>query len=366
MKKDQATCSNKAPKRTKRARMLARAEHVETTVQAREFEEQTLAFQVKEFVLCGLPYKPLKSSEYQRRNGNFSFRMVGSPSYGLPYGQDRLVLLWMVTAFQLLGCPEDNLIRFRSASDVIRAFFPDFQTRKLSGRDLERLQGRFERLFYTTFYFQDATRKKTLADDSFRLLRRTRLWFDDADKSPKGLWQNVLQLSPEFAEMIRTSSLPFDMQTIRGLKESPAALDLYLWLSWRSFRARPGYPDGEAIPLFGPTGLFAQFSTVASEQWKARQLLKGWLEEVKTFWPESPAELSEDGLYLLVRRAQSQGAKAVQSHAPLLLPGVSRNPPVPLLPYAALPAPKATLGSPYLLLINDPNDDEFIDPVDDK
>src|SRR3954468_13223958 len=126
----------------KNTRDLSRAKHVEVTVQAREFEEQTLAFHIKEFLLCGLPYKPLQASEYLRRNGKFSTQMVGLKNYGLPYGQARLVLIWMVTAFQLLGCPENHLLRFRSASDIIRAFFRDGQTRKISGLDLSRLRGR--------------------------------------------------------------------------------------------------------------------------------------------------------------------------------------------------------------------------------
>jgi hypothetical protein len=329
--------------------LVHRAKQVEITVQAREFEEQSLAYQIREFVLCGLPYKPLASTKYKRQNGDFSCSIVADPDYGLPYGQDRLVIIWLATSFQLLGCPKDNLIRFRSASDVVRAFFPDGQEREPSGTERTRLRQRFERLFHSTFFFRDNSLKTRYAVDSFRLIRRMSLWFD-ADEQKHGLWQNVIQLTDEFANLIREHSIPFDLQGIRGLKESPAALDLYLWVAWRTFRLKPS--QEVSVPLFGPKGFFAQSGGEASETWKLRQLLKGWLTEVKLFWPQCPAELSEDGLYLVLRRPPSYDAFAVHDYAPILLPGVAKHPPLPLLP--GLP--------PFTLDLDDnPSDDNETD-----
>lgn len=323
--------SAQAKKPKKSPGLARRAEQARAAVQSREASDQDLACQIREFVICGLPYKPLQTHSYQRKNGPITFEMVSSPSCGLPYGQDRLVTIWLVTAFQAMGCPPDNLIRFRSASDIVRTFLRDDQFRDPSGQEIKRLRERFERLFRTTFFFSDTSQKRHLASDSFRLIRRMSLWFDE--NAPQEEWQNVIELTPEFAHLIRKHSLPFDMQSIRGLKESPAALDLYFWLSWRSFRLQD---QKEArIPLAGPDGLFAQLGSETTETWKARQQLKDWLREIKAFWPGCPAYLTPDGLYLVVLPPTSPAERAVQPNLAITLEGVSRNPPTPLLPLSS-------------------------------
>lgn len=317
------------PKRRKTTnRLLNRAEQVVASVDARALFEQSLAYQVKDFLLCGLPYQQPKELKHERRNGDIGFKLIGDPDVGLPYGQDRLLIIWMATAFQLLGCPEDNTIRFRSASDIIRAFYQEGQERKPAGTELTRLKERWDRLFGATYLFQDFSGgKKSSYKDSFRIIRRARLWFDREETNTNWLWQNLIVLSPEFADLIRKGSIPIDMETIRGLKESPAALDLYIWLAWRTFKLRV---DG-GVPLFGPTGLFAQLGTTTTDPYKARQQLKDWLHTISLFWPECPAELSEDGEYLLLYPPRTHAEFAIQANAPILLPGVMKTPPVPLL-----------------------------------
>jgi len=321
---------NKSP----RVRLVHRAKQVEVSVQARQYEEQDIAYQVRDFVLCGLPYKKNTDTKYERRNGSSVLQLVGDTRYGLPYGQDRLLIIWLVTAFQFLGCPENNNIRFRSISDLVRAFFRDGQNRKISGLELRRMKERIMRLFYTSFFLQNEIQnKKRLVLSRMGIISGVKLWFHTNEEHPNGLWQNVIKLDTQFADLIRESSIPFDMQTIRGLKESPATLDLYLWLAWRTFRIKAG--NQIDVPLFGPEGLFAQFGGEASEHWKARQQLKGWLAEIKLFWPLCPASLSNDGLYLVLD-APTHRTFAVQRNAPIRLPGVSRHPPI-ILPATSAP-----------------------------
>jgi hypothetical protein len=317
---------SKPPKPPKKPRLIKRVDQVEVAVDARAFFEQSLAYQVKEFLLCGLPYQQPKKQQFERRNGNFSCKLIGDEKVGLPYGQDRLLILWMATAFQKLGCPEDNTIRFRSASDVVRAFYHRGQEREPAGTERTRIKERFERLFYTTYFFED---KRTRYSDreSFRLIRRTRLWFNVEEPNAHWLWQNLIVLSTEFADLIRKGSIPIDLETVRGLKESPATLDLYIWLSWRTYKLK----EEAGVPLFGPTGLFAQLGTATTDPYKAKQQLKVWLRAVSHFWPHCPAKLSEDGQYLLIHPPKAHDEFAIQTNAAILLPGVTKKPPVPLL-----------------------------------
>jgi Plasmid encoded RepA protein len=321
------------PKRRKTTnRLLNRADQVQVSVDARAFFEQNLAYQAKEFLLCGLPYQQPKKQQFERRNGHFSCKLIGDEKVGLPYGQDRLLIIWMATAFQLLGCPEDNIIRFRSASDIVRAFYHNGQERSPTGQERVRIKERFQRLFYTTYYFATHSRGY-FNGESFRLIRRTRLWFNTEKPNAHWLWQNYIVLSNEFADLIRKGSIPIDLDTVRGLKESPATLDLYIWLSWRTYKLKT---DG-GVPLFGPAGLFAQLGTATIEPRKARQQLKAWLHTISLFWPQCPAELSEDGEYLLLHPPRAYEEFAIQANVSILLPGVTKNPPVRLLSDDELP-----------------------------
>jgi hypothetical protein len=297
-------------------------------VQARAFFGQSLVYQVKEFLLCGLPFRQSEELKHERRNGNIGFKLIGDPDVGLPYGQDRLLILWMATAFQKLGCPEDNTIRFRSASDIVRTFYHNDQKRKPTGIERKRLKERFARLFGATYLFQDFSEGSTSWNkDSFRLIRRTRLWFDGKKPNTDWLWQNLIVLSTEFADLIRRGSIPIDMETVCGLKESPAALDLYIWLAWRTYKLKK---EGRVF-LYGPTGLFAQLGTSTAEPRKAKQQLKAWLHSISLFWPQCPSQLCEDELFLILHPPKAYEEFAIQARAAILLTGVSKKPPVPLL-----------------------------------
>ena len=65
----------------------------------RETGTQDLSFGARPFILCGLPIRRLPSGvlTYKRRNGKFFLEIVGHPDHGVPFGQDRLVLLWLAT-----------------------------------------------------------------------------------------------------------------------------------------------------------------------------------------------------------------------------------------------------------------------------
>jgi hypothetical protein len=51
---------------------------------------------------------------YERRNGNFVLQLTGHPNYGLPFGQDRIVPIYLAT---LAVRQKSQTIRFRTAAD---------------------------------------------------------------------------------------------------------------------------------------------------------------------------------------------------------------------------------------------------------
>src|SRR5579863_7793975 len=65
----------------------------------REEGKQNVGFSSRPFVLCGLPVRKPPANEllYERRNGNFLLQITGHPTYGLPFGQDRIVPIYLAT-----------------------------------------------------------------------------------------------------------------------------------------------------------------------------------------------------------------------------------------------------------------------------
>jgi len=72
----------------------------------------------------------------------------------------------------------------------------------------------------------------------------------------------------------------------------PAVLDLYMWLSYRCFKAK----DPESIPIFGEFGLANHLGCVeCSRPRRFRAMLGQWITTIRAIWPDCPAAISGDG-----------------------------------------------------------------------
>jgi len=135
-------------------------------------------------------------------------------------------------------------------------------------------------------------------------MSEARIWYSrDANQVtlPGGL-QNEIILSHEFFNEIMSHPIPTDMEAAKALSCSPAALDLFMWLSYRCFMAK----GRELVPLFGAFGLVNQLgSSDYARPRKFRERLEGWLDLVRTMWPECPAAIDTTGTGLWVDRASA-------------------------------------------------------------
>jgi len=95
--------------------------------------------------------------------------------------------------------------------------------------------------------------------------------------------QNMIVLSDEFYREILSHPIPTDLEAAKALSSSPAALDLFMWLSYRCFTSR----GKERVPLFGDFGLISQLGSADyARPRKFREKLDGWLKLVRAMWPE--------------------------------------------------------------------------------
>jgi len=263
----------------------------------REEQKQLLAFSSRPFVLCGLPIRqpPKGQLLFERRNGRFFLQITGHPEYGLPFGQDRLVPIYLAT---LAVQQKSQTVRFKSGAEMLDTF-----GLQKGGTEYNRLVTAFERIFGATIFFRTDTmtgKAKLVNHSRFHFLREAKLWYHRRPTQTllSEDFKNVVVLSDEFYQEITAHPIPTDLEAVKVLANAHAVLDLFLWLSYRCFLAT----TEEAIPLFGALGLVQQLGCVQySRERRFRSKLEEWLDKIRVLWPECPAQISTDGCSLLVR-----------------------------------------------------------------
>jgi hypothetical protein len=55
---------------------------------------------------------------YERRNGNFVVQITGHPNYGLPFGKDRIVPIYLALSVRR----QSQTIRFRTGPEMLETF----------------------------------------------------------------------------------------------------------------------------------------------------------------------------------------------------------------------------------------------------
>jgi hypothetical protein len=214
-----------------------------------EGECQNLGFSSRPFVLCGLPVKrPAQGCLlHERRNGHFVLQVTGHPSYGLPWGQDRLVPIFLATLAVRQQFPR---IQFDSAASMLDTF-----GMQQGGSRYRRLISSFQRIFGATIFFGTDTQRERAAvihRARFNFMTEARIWFskDPEQKLLLGDCQNVVVLSDEFYRETLSHPIPTDLEAAKALSSAPAALDLVTWLSYRCFSAK-----GSVSRCSGPAAL---------------------------------------------------------------------------------------------------------------
>jgi hypothetical protein len=268
---------------------------VEAVVPVREKRDsgtQELSFGARPFILCGLPIRrlPAGTLTYTRRNGRFFLEIVGHPEFGVPFGQDRLVLLWLATEAVRQRSP---VVEFESAAQILNKWgLPT------NGEYYRHLAASFKRVFASTIFFgiRDKPCGSEIWDRSrVHFFDHARLWFSKENDRNAGRRENLITLSAQFWEELRTDPIPVDTEVVRVLANNPGCLDLYTWLTWRCYQAKAS----ERIPLFGPFGLAAQLGVQEyARDRKFRERIRNWLKLVRLYWPDCPAVVSDDGRFL--------------------------------------------------------------------
>lgn len=273
---------------------IKKAEGICLVREKRETATQRLGFTARPFVLCGLPIRrpPAGQLLFERRNGHFTLQITGHPHFGLPFGQDRLVPIFLAT---LAVRQQSQVVRFESAAELLDTF-----GLAKDGKEYRRLVAAFERIFGATISFgTDSGRSASIVVHRarFNFLSEAQIWYDrDPPQVPLSEeFANVIVLSDEFYREISAHPIPADLDAVKVLAAAPAVLNLLVWLTYRCYSAKG--PD--QISLFGNFGLAQQLGCVEySRPRRFRAMLDQWLVAIRALWPECPAVIASCGRYL--------------------------------------------------------------------
>ena len=192
-----------------------------------------LGFMARLMALCSLPRtNPGDRLQYKRQNGPYKLIMIAGGDNKLPFGNlPRLLLAWLCT----------EAVRTQSLELILGASLSEFM-RKLGiyhnsagrGGVQTRLRNQMKRLFNASVQLIYEDQQGTASVSSF-VADRTELWWDPKRPDERTLWESKIELGVRFFQEIIRHPVPLDMNTLKALKRSSLGLDLYLWLTYRTF-----------------------------------------------------------------------------------------------------------------------------------
>lgn len=235
-----------------------------------------------------IPHSKKEGTEFVRTNGKFTLTIVAPSKVGLPYGSfPRLLMSWVTT--EAVRTQEKTLVMGESMSDFMR----QLGLVPTGGRwgSITRLRDQSKRLFSSTVSYTYTGGNRQWQDGGFRIASQTCLWWDGEQSGEAPDNRSTVTLSQEFFKEIITNPVPLDLRALKVLKQSPMALDIYCWLTYRmSYLAKPTVIPWEALQM--------QFGAEYTRTRDFKAAFIGHLKAVGVVYPEARLDVLEQGLKL--------------------------------------------------------------------
>ena len=211
---------------------FTRADQVNQLVTASEADPD-LGFIARMMALCSLPRtNPGDRLQYKRVNGPYKLVMIAGADCKLPYGNlPRLLLAWVST--EAVQTQSREIVLGRSLAEFMRTL----GVYSSGGRVQIRLRNQMRRLFsaHVQLVYEDEHGEARVSSS---VADRTELWWNERKPDQSSLWDSKIELSEKFFKEIINHPVPIDMNTLTALKRCSLGLDLYLWLTYRTFSLR--------------------------------------------------------------------------------------------------------------------------------
>ena len=263
-------------------RHFTRFDQVDLLVRASEATPDT-GFMARLMMLCSLPRtNPGAQLQYKRVNGPYTLIVTAVGQTGLPFGNlFRLLLAWVCT----------EAVRTQSRELVLGPSLSGFMRRlgmaPIGGGnrgERTRLRNQMRRLFnaHIQLAYED---EQVSASVNSPVASRTGFWWNPKRLHERALWESKIELGEKFFNEIIRHPVPMNLNILKALKRSSLGLDLYLWLTYRTFTLR------RPIRLSWAR-LYRQFGAEparANDNRTVQDFRKGCRRElvkIKTAWPD--------------------------------------------------------------------------------
>ncbi len=225
------------------------------TVIRLEPDDVERAYMARQLVQCTLPHRNPGNDKpaWTRQSGNLT--LVIQPGWdgkkeapvGFPYGSiPRLLLFWVIT--EAVQTKNRRLLLGRSLSEFMRELGLIPSSAGAGKRsDAKRLREQMRRLFAARISFQQSVERNGAHGERWMnmdVAPKGELWWDVKKPEQATLWESWIELGEDFFKAVTAAPVPVDMRALRALKQSPLALDLYAWATYRAFVvSRKGAPQ---------------------------------------------------------------------------------------------------------------------------
>lgn len=218
-------------------------------------DQADAAYLARELVQCTLPHRdPGNVAVWVRRNGNYALGLQPGTdlktkqTIGLPYGSiPRLILLWIVT--EAIRTKSREIKLGNTLNEFLREIGLDPRTGGGKRSDAKRLRDQMMRLFRCriSFEYSEESRRQSWLD--MQVAPKGEFWWDFKDPGQAALFESHIVLGEDFFKAITAAPVPVDLRALLPLKQSPLAIDLYTWASYRLYMMQRRREDQIHIPL---------------------------------------------------------------------------------------------------------------------
>lgn len=287
---------------------LTRLQHqlIDTVADIRQRQPLStdLSFIAKHLVQVTLPHTdPGEVPLWTRTNGDLTLVIArtavdpaGTP-IGYPYGTIPRLLLYWITR-EAIRSRSRRLELGHNLSQFMREVGLNPETGRGKRGDAQRLKDQMIRLFSSSISFQytrtlnDAVSQRTLG---MLIAPRRELWWDPRSVDQSSLWQSWIELGEDFYNTIVSSAVPVDVRALRAIKNSPLALDLYGWATYKAYQlSRSGQTQEFTYHQF-----MRQFGSDYSSTKNFKKKFLNALSKVRQVYPSLRVEVIEGGVRFL-------------------------------------------------------------------
>ena len=295
---------------------FTRFDQVDLLVRASEATADT-GFMARLMMLCSLPRTNLgRQLQYKRINGPYTLIMTAVGQTGLPFGNlSRLLLAWVCT----------EAVRTQSRELFLGPSLSGFM-RKLGmapvGCARGRLCNQMKRLFnaHIQLAYED---KQVSASVNSPIATRTGFWWSERKTSERLGWESKIELGEKFFNEIIRHPVPLDMNILKALKRSSLGLDLYLWLTYRTFTLK-------RLLRLSWARIYGQFGGIPANVGDNRTVdyfrtdCLRELKKIKIAWPDLNYAAAQGALILLPSKTaiipKAPSVRGISPHVPFAGP----------------------------------------------